>query len=173
MLQSCRTGALAIVVASLSCTLSCVSPGPAAQRTAARPYYVNILEAARANDAYRRVLHTGPLTQTVVMSIPPGGDIGEESHKRVEQTLLCVEGSGTTVINGVAAPFRPGDLVVVPPGSVHDFINTGDAPLKIYTFYAPPNHLPGRVQLTKAAAEADEADNAFGRAVEEGRIPEL
>lgn len=172
MLASCSAGTLAIVVASLSSMLSCVSLEPATQRAGARPYYVNILEAARSNDAYRRVLHTGLRTQTVVMSIPPGGDVGEETHKRVEQTLLCVEGSGTALLNGVKTPFRPGDLVVVPPGSVHNFINTGDTPLKIYTFYAPPNHLPGRVQLTKAAAEADEADNAFGRAVEEGRVPE-
>lgn len=171
MLESCRAGALATMVAGLSFMLSCVSPEPATHRAAVRPYSVNILEAARSNDAFRRVLYTGPQTQTVVMSIPPGGDVGEESHKRVEQTLLCVEGSGTAVINGVKLPFRPGDLVVVPPGSVHNFINTGDTPLKIYTFYAPPNHLPGRVQLTKAAAEADKEDEAYGRAVEEGRVP--
>jgi mannose-6-phosphate isomerase-like protein (cupin superfamily) len=169
MLQSRRAGALAIVAAGLSSMLSCASPEPGAVQ---RPYYVNILEAARANDAYRRVLFTGPRTQTVVMSIPPGGDVGEESHMRVEQTLLGVEGAGVAVINGVKVPFRPGDLVVVPPGSVHNFINTGPTPLKIYTTYAPPNHLPGRVQLTKAAAEADEEDEAYGRAVEAGRIPE-
>lgn len=171
MLESFRAGALVTVVAGLSSMLSCVSSKPGAHRAEVRPYSVNILEAARSNDAYRRVLFTGPMTQTVVMSIPPGGDVGEEGHKRVEQTLLCVEGSGTAVLNGVKMPFRPGDLVVVPPGTVHNFINTGDTPLKIYTFYAPPNHLPGRVQLTKADAEADEADNAYGRAVEEGRVP--
>ena len=172
MLASRRAGALTIVVAGLSSMLSCVSPEPITHGGAMRPYCANILEIARSNDAYRRVLHTGPRTQTVVMSIPAGGDVGEESHTRVEQTLLGIEGSGTAVINGVELPFTPGTLFVVPPGSVHNFINTGDTPLKIYTTYAPPNHLPGRVQLTQADAEADEEDNAFGRAVEEGRVPE-
>lgn len=138
------------------------SPAPGA-------HHVNILEMARTNDAYRRVIATGTLTQTVVMSIPPGGDIGEEKHGRVEQILFCAEGTGQAVINGVASPFRPGDVVVIPPGTRHNFLNTGAEPLKIYTIYAPPNHIPGRVQMTKADAEADEEDNAFGARVEEGR----
>lgn len=35
-------------------------------------------------------------------------------------------------------------------------INTGDAPLKLYTLYAPPNHRDGVVHHTRAAAEADD-----------------
>jgi mannose-6-phosphate isomerase-like protein (cupin superfamily) len=133
-------------------------------------YHANILDLARANDAYRRVLHTGAKTQTVVMSIPPGDDIGEESHGRVEQILFCADGAGEAVIDGVRSPFLPGDVVVVPPGTRHDIFATGEAPLKIYTIYAPPNHLPGRVQETKADAQADVEDEAFGRRVEEGEI---
>ena len=100
------------------------------------------------------------------MAIPPGGDIGAEKHERVEQVLFLVEGEGKVVVNGVESPFRPGDVVFVTPGVRHNFINTGKAPMKLYTLYAPPNHLPGRVHLTKADAEADVENEAFGRMVE-------
>ena len=45
--------------------------------------------------------------------------------------------------------------VVVPAGTNHNIINTGGAPLKLYTLYAPPNHRDGVVHHTRDAAEAD------------------
>jgi mannose-6-phosphate isomerase-like protein (cupin superfamily) len=134
-------------------------------------YHGNILELARANDAYRHVVFTGAQTQLVVMSIPPGGDIGLEGHRVVEQILFCAGGAGEARIDGKRSPFLPGDVVVVSPGTRHNFVNTGAEPLKIYTIYAPPNHLSGRVQATKAQAEADKEDNEFGRRVEAGNPP--
>lgn len=131
-----------------------------------RAYHADINALARASSAYRRVLFTGQRTQIVIMSIPPGGDIGEEQHQRVEQILVNVEGEGTAVINGVASRFRSGDVVVLMPGVRHNLVNTGKAPLKLYTIYAPPNHIQGRVHATKADAEADVEDEAFGRSVE-------
>jgi hypothetical protein len=38
-------------------------------------------------------------------------------------------------------------------------------PLKIYTVYAPPNHLHGRIHPTKASADADVEDEEFGHCV--------
>jgi hypothetical protein len=37
----------------------------------------------------------------------------------------------------------------------HNVVNTSDAPLKLYTLYAPPNHRDGVVHHTRADAEAD------------------
>ncbi|MDC0749198.1 cupin domain-containing protein [Polyangium mundeleinium] len=128
-------------------------------------FHANIDALTRQNEAYRRVLFTAKRMQVVAMSIPPGGEVGQEQHKRVEQVLVLVEGEGKVVLNGVASPFRPGDVVLVTPGVRHNFINTGKTPLKLYTLYAPPNHIPGRVQQTKADAEADLADEAFGQQV--------
>ena len=34
--------------------------------------------------------------------------------------------------------------------------------LKIYTVYAPPNHIDGRIHATKADADKDIADEAVG-----------
>ena len=46
--------------------------------------------------------------------------------------------------------------VFVPAGTWHNIINIGDQPLKIYTIYAPPHHLHGTVQTTKAQADREE-----------------
>jgi len=53
-------------------------------------------------------------------------------------------------------------VVVVTPGTTHNFINTGNESLKIYTIYAPANHVDGRIHKTKADADNDEEDEAFG-----------
>lgn len=127
-------------------------------------YHANIIKRTEENGDFRRVLFTGSLSQLVVMTIPPGGEIGEESHVHVEQTLFCLSGSGDARLDGNVVPFAAGDVVVVTPGTRHNFVNTGSGPLRIYTTYAPPNHIDGRVHATKADADADEADEAFGHA---------
>lgn len=127
-------------------------------------YHGNIIKDARENEHFRRVVFTGPLSQLVVMSIPPGGEVGEESHAHTEQTLFFLSGSGEGALDGAAFPIGPGDAVVVTAGTIHNFRNTGTEPLKLYTVYAPPNHIDGRVHRTKADADADAADEAVGEA---------
>lgn len=133
----------------------------------ASPYHANVAQLARDNENYRRVLFTGDKSQLVVMSIAPGDDIGQEKHARVEQTIVCVGGSGRLSLNGVESNFGPGDVVVITPGTRHDVRNVGSAPLKLYTIYVPPNHIDQRLQATKADAQADHDDEAFGRRVGE------
>ncbi len=161
----------ALVVAALALSAA----GAAAARTVPssppeapaqpKPIVTDVVAAARSNDAYRHVLFTGTKTQLVLMTIPPGGDIGVEAHPNVEQLIFIVEGRGKAVLESTESPLAPGDVVVVPPGTKHDVVNSGSEPLRIYTVYAPPNHIDGRVQQTKADAEADTADKAFGDAV--------
>ncbi len=128
-------------------------------------YQINIVKSANENTDFRRVLFTGSKSQLVVMNIPSGGDIGEETHDHVEQTLYFQSGTGEAVLNGESTPVGPGDVVVVTPGTRHNFKNTGTEPLKIATVYAPPNHIDGRVHRTKADADADTEDEAFGHAL--------
>ena len=125
-------------------------------------YHTNIAKDTQDNADFRRVLFTGDNSQLVVMSIPPGGEVGEEIHKYTEQTLFFISGIGMGELDSKEFPIGPGDVVVVVPGTDHNFWNTGTEDLKIYTVYAPPNHIDGRVQSTKAAADADTADEAVG-----------
>jgi mannose-6-phosphate isomerase-like protein (cupin superfamily) len=128
-------------------------------------YQGNIIEKTEANDNFREVVYTGPKSQLVVMAIPPGGDIGMETHPHVEQILFFHSGKGEASLDGVVTEFGPGDVVVVAPGVEHNFTNTGEEPLKVYTVYSPPNHIDGRVHATQADAEADQEDEDFGHAI--------
>lgn len=128
-------------------------------------YQTNIVKAANENQNFRAVLHTTGKSQLVVMRIPVGEDIGEETHAHVEQILYFQSGKGKTVLNDQESPIGPGDVVIVPPGTKHNFINTGDEPLVVATIYVPPNHVDGTVHKTKAEAIADVKDEAFGEAI--------
>jgi len=99
------------------------------------------------------------------MTIPPGGDIGLESHAHVEQLIFIATGQGKVILDGVETPLITGDVVVATPSARHNAVNTGSEPPRIYTVYAPANHIDGRLHRTKADAEADKADEAFGAAV--------
>lgn len=125
-------------------------------------YHTNIIKDTNENHNFRRVLFTGKNSQLVVMSIPPGGEIGRETHQFTEQTLFFLSGSGAGEFNGSTFAIGPGDVVVVTPGTEHNFWNTGTEDMKIYTVYAPPNHIDGRVHATKADADADTEDEAVG-----------
>lgn len=117
------------------------------------PSLVAIVEAARSNDAFRREVMTGEHEQVVIMTIPPGGEIGEEVHPDTDQALLFVDGEGEARLAGETSPVRANDLVLVRAGTRHNFVNTGHQPLRLITVYAPPHHRPGTVHLTKEEAE--------------------
>ena len=117
---------------------------------------VDILAAARTNDAFRRVVQTGDHEQVVIMTIVAGGEIGDEVHPDTDQVFIFVEGRGEAKIDGESRAVGPNDLVFVHAGSRHNFLNRGDGPLRLITIYAPPAHAPGTIHQTKA--EADEAE---------------
>jgi len=120
------------------------------------PFSADIAARAKANPDFREVVSTGPHAQVVVMSIPAGGEIGEEVHAAVDQVLVFVAGEGHAVLEGRRSQVGPGSLVHVPAGTRHNFVNSGPADLKLYTIYAPPQHAPGTIHRTKAEADADE-----------------
>ena len=116
----------------------------------------DLIEMARRNDAFRREVLTGEHSQLVVMTVPRGGEIGEEVHPDVDQILVFVEGEGEAVLDGERSPVRPEDVVLVKAGTRHNFVNTGDGPLRLLTIYAPPEHAPGTVHATREEADAAE-----------------
>lgn len=106
------------------------------------------------NDKFRQVLYTAKNSQLVVMSLKPNEDIGAEIHK-VDQFFRVESGSGEAVLNGVRTAIRAGFAILVPAGTNHNIINTGDVPMKLYTLYAPPNHRDGVIHQSRADAEGD------------------
>jgi mannose-6-phosphate isomerase-like protein (cupin superfamily) len=94
------------------------------------------------------------------MTIPPGGEIGEETHEGIDQILSFVSGAGEARVDGEKQAVEPDDLVVVPAGVTHNFVNTGPNPLVLYTVYGPPDHADGAVHRTKEEADAAEESGA-------------
>lgn len=114
---------------------------------------LDILALARGSDDFRRVVTTGEHLQVVVMTLRSGEEIGAETHAGHDQVLYFVEGQGDAVLDGERSQVSVGDLVFVHAGVHHNFINTGDGPLRLITAYAPPEHEPGTVHPSKADAD--------------------
>ena len=127
------------------------------------PYHSNIEKLTIENTDFRQVLYTAPHSQLVIMSILPAEEIGMEVHAHVDQFFRFEAGEGKAIINGKDFSFKAGDVAIVPAGSEHNFINTGTESIKLYTIYAPANHIDGRIHHTKADAAADVADEEFGK----------
>lgn len=87
-----------------------------------------VATVAEQSPDFRRVLWTGEHTQLVIMTIPPGGDIGQVTHEDTDQLLTFVRGSGEADVAGQTTQITQGDLVAVPAGTPHNFRNTGPNP---------------------------------------------
>ena len=114
----------------------------------------SIEDIAVKNEEFRRVLYTAKNCQLVVMALRPKEEIGAEVHK-LDQFFRVEEGVGEAVLDGVRTVISAGFAVLVPAGTNHNIINTGDVPLKLYTLYSPPNHRDGVIHHTRADGEAD------------------
>jgi mannose-6-phosphate isomerase-like protein (cupin superfamily) len=134
--------------------------------------FVQDIEAITVkNEEFRRVLYTARGCQLVVMSLKPQEEIGAEVHS-LDQFFRVEEGAGEIVLDGVRTAVRAGFAILVPAGANHNIINSGRAPMKLYTLYAPPNHRDGVVHHTRVDADADD-EHFDGKTTEEpaARMP--
>ncbi|PIZ54905.1 cupin domain-containing protein, partial [Candidatus Uhrbacteria bacterium CG_4_10_14_0_2_um_filter_41_7] len=102
-------------------------------------FIVNIEKETLDNSDYRRVLYTAKNSQLVLMNIQPGGEIGMEVH-HLDQFLRIEQGEAEVSLDGVLHKIGTDFAVVVPAGTAHNFVNTGDIELKLYSIYSPPEH---------------------------------
>jgi mannose-6-phosphate isomerase-like protein (cupin superfamily) len=115
-------------------------------------FVTDIETETEGNTDFRRVLYTGQKLQLVLMALKPGEDIGEEVHSTHDQFFRVEKGRGEVFIDGTKTEIDSGWAIVVPAGARHNVTNTGDAPLHLYTLYAPPQHRDQVVRTTKADA---------------------
>lgn len=115
-----------------------------------------IADVAKENPNFRKVLWTGEHSQLVVMTVPAGGEIGDEVHDSTDQLLTFVSGTGEAVLDGHTHTVDAGDLCAVPAGTRHNFRNTGTEPLVLHTVYSPPEHAVDAEYTTKERADAAE-----------------
>ena len=114
------------------------------------------------NSTFRTVLFTGSNLQLTVMSLEPGEEIGLEMHDHRDQFLRVEDGNATVTLGAsrdkIDETHQLADdwAVIVPGGTWHNVINTGETPLRLYSLYAPPEHADGVIHHTKAEADAAE-----------------
>jgi len=114
----------------------------------------NIEDLTKDNSDFRRVLYTAKKIQLVLMALRPGEEIGEEVHHDRDQFFRIEKGKGEIWIDGVMTKVEDDVAMIVPAGARHNVKNSGDKPLKLYTLYAPPEHIDGTVHATKSDASA-------------------
>ncbi len=126
------------------------------------PFVININQAAKQNNTFRTALWTGDHLQVTLMSINVGEDIGLEIHPNLDQFIRIEQGQGLAKMGSskdkldFQRRFSDDYAIIIPAGTWHNLINTGNVPLKLYSIYAPPQHPKGTVQQTKADAMAAE-----------------
>jgi len=124
------------------------------------------------------VAWSGKYLQVTLMSIPVGGDIGLEEHPDTDQFIRLDAGRGRAQMGPSKDELTfdqevtDGWCVIVPAGSWHNVTNIGDAPMQVYTLYAPQHHQPGKVQATKAIADADTDDEPADWSVQPETAPD-
>jgi mannose-6-phosphate isomerase-like protein (cupin superfamily) len=137
-------------------------------------YFPQLTSEVRAFGQFRKVLHTGLFSQLVSMEIPVGGDIGDEVHT-VDQVLIFTSGEGKATVAGkdqvtfqlifgkakhywhCSQDIKASDVVVVPAGTQHQFINTSKTqPLELVTVYSPAEHDSRTVHKTKEEGDEEE-----------------
>jgi mannose-6-phosphate isomerase-like protein (cupin superfamily) len=128
--------------------------GNATGGPAMKGFVADIEELTENNSDFRRVVYTGKNLQLVLMSIEPGGEIGEEVHDDGDQFVRVEEGKAEVWIDGQKTSVESDDAIVVPAGARHNVVNKGGKTLKLYTLYAPPEHRDGTVHASKADADA-------------------
>jgi mannose-6-phosphate isomerase-like protein (cupin superfamily) len=97
---------------------------------------------------------------TSLVAVSQSTNITNTQIHTVDQILTFTSGTGLAQVAGKEQEVKAGDLVIVPAGTKHQFINTGPTPLILYTVYSPAEHKATTVHKTKE--EGDKAE-------EEGR----
>jgi len=99
-----------------------------------------IFEMAKKNENWKLALVTGKDAQVVFMNITPktnpNNEIGIETHQ-FDQVIFVVEGQAKSVLNGKNSTVTVGDMIFIPQGVPHNFINlNAKKPFKIISIYS-------------------------------------
>ncbi len=71
-------------------------------------------------------------------TVPPGGETILHLHRRSEEIYHFVSGSGRMTMGSEEKEIRAGDSILIPPGTPHKLVNTGDEPLVLLCCCSPP-----------------------------------
>lgn len=91
------------------------------------------------------VLQTHERSQTAMMTLQSGDATGEkaEAHEKSDQVLLMLDGELAGEVGNERPKLAKGDVIVIPAGTNHRFVNRGDKPAVTFNVYSPPAYPPG------------------------------
>lgn len=69
--------------------------------------------------------------------LPPGASTTTHYHPRTEEIYYVLSGRGRMRIDGEQRDVGPGDAIAIPPGAVHQIINTCSETLRFLCCCAP------------------------------------
>ena len=94
---------------------------------------------------------TNRSAQAATMVLAPGGQEGGPGnrHRRADQWLYVIEGTGHATVNGRTVRLTAGSLLLIERGDAHEIQNTGRGQLQTLNFYVPPAYGPHGEQLAR------------------------
>lgn len=100
----------------------------------------HIFDKVKKNPNWKVAFATGKDGQVVFMNVNPStnpkNEIGMETHE-FDQVIFVVEGRAKSIINGKISTVNTGDMIFIPQGVPHNFINLNTKKsLKIISVYS-------------------------------------
>lgn len=91
------------------------------------------------------VLQSGKRSQTAMMTLKPGKATGEkaEAHEKSDQVLLMLEGELAGEVGEERPRLNKGDVIIIPAGVKHRFVNRGEKNAVTFNVYSPPAYPVG------------------------------
>ncbi|MBS0652469.1 MAG: cupin domain-containing protein [Verrucomicrobia bacterium] len=118
-----------------------------------------VVKEAQKNTNWKTAAVTGKSEQVVFMNVSPvtnpNNEIGVEVHP-FDQVILIVQGKAKAVLDGKESAVKEGDLIFIPEGTSHNFINLGkDKELKLISFYSSTD-IPAGAAYPKKSDQAND-----------------
>ena len=88
-------------------------------------FHQKIRKTAKENFSFRKVIYEGKFSDLAVMSLAPGAQAGEETHKNTDEILFVVKGKGEVTLNHRTQKVRRHDAIFVAAGEDHNLKNVG------------------------------------------------
>jgi mannose-6-phosphate isomerase-like protein (cupin superfamily) len=104
-------------------------------------FFGNLETLTKENTDYRKILYTDDQMQLVLMCLNVGETVPFEVHKSTTQFVRVESGECVITFDGTEYVLKDGQFIIIPPGTNHEIRTIGTEPVKLYTIYAPKEHV--------------------------------
>ena len=100
---------------------------------------MNVTNIGKARKWFE-VLQTSERSQTAMMTLAPWDATGAraEAHEKSDQILLMLDGELSGEVGDQHPNLKKGDVIIIPAGVKHRFVNRAAKPAVTFNVYSPP-----------------------------------